>query len=126
SHAVLPRPCLGDDPPFPHPLGKEDLADGVVDLVSAGVVEILSLEEDLRAPDLLREALREIERRRAPHVVLELLVKLGDKLWIFPCLFVSRGQFLNGGNEGLRDEAPPVLAKVAGSNAHKRIASLSR
>lgn len=42
--AVLPGPGLGDDALLPHPEGEQGLADGVVDLVSAGVVEVFPLE----------------------------------------------------------------------------------
>ena len=37
---------LGDDPPLAHPLGQQRLAERVVDLVGAGVVEVLALEPD--------------------------------------------------------------------------------
>ena len=37
GHAMLSRAGLGDDPPFAHPLGEDDLAQGVVDFVRAGV-----------------------------------------------------------------------------------------
>jgi hypothetical protein len=49
SDAVLPRPCFGDDPPLPHPRGQQRLAERVIDLVRAGVREILALEEDAGA-----------------------------------------------------------------------------
>jgi hypothetical protein len=49
-HAVLPRPGLGDDTALAHPAGQQRLANGVVDLVRAGMGEILPLEEDARAP----------------------------------------------------------------------------
>jgi hypothetical protein len=41
--AVLARPGLGDDPLLPHPLRQQRLAERVVDLVGAGVGEILAL-----------------------------------------------------------------------------------
>jgi hypothetical protein len=40
---------LGDDALLAHALGQQDLAEHVVDLVRAGVVELLALEIDLRA-----------------------------------------------------------------------------
>lgn len=45
GHPVLPRPGLGDDPRLAHPPGEKGLAENVVDLVGAGVVEVLALEE---------------------------------------------------------------------------------
>jgi hypothetical protein len=43
AHAVA---RLGDDPPLAHPLGQQRLPERVVDLVRAGVVEVLALEID--------------------------------------------------------------------------------
>ena len=51
-HAVLPRAGLGHDAALPHPFREEGLAEGVVDLVRAGVREILALERDAAQPDL--------------------------------------------------------------------------
>ena len=47
--AVLARAGLGDDPPLAHALGQQRLAERVVDLVRAGVGEVLALQEDARA-----------------------------------------------------------------------------
>ena len=46
--AVLTRARLGDEFLFAHLLGEERLAQAVVDLVRAGVVEVLALEVNLR------------------------------------------------------------------------------
>ena len=74
--AVLARPGLGDDPLLAHPLGEQGLPERVVDLVGAGVGEVLALQVDPRA-DPLGEALGQVERRRpadevAPQGVLAL------------------------------------------------------
>src|SRR5690606_31417294 len=47
GNAVLACAGLRDDPLFAHPAGKEDLAEGVVDLMSAGVEQVFALEVDL-------------------------------------------------------------------------------
>ena len=44
--AVLAGPRLGDDPALPEPPGEDDLSERVVDLVRAGVVQVLALEVD--------------------------------------------------------------------------------
>ena len=44
--AVLAGAGLGDDPRLADPLGEQRLAEHVVDLVRAGVVEVLALEQD--------------------------------------------------------------------------------
>jgi hypothetical protein len=55
-HAVLARASLGDDPVLAHALGEQRLAERVVELVRACVVEILALEVH-RPPELRRDAL---------------------------------------------------------------------
>ena len=52
--AVLSGARLGDDPPLPEPPREHDLAERVVDLVRAGVVQVLALEVE---PPAGREAL---------------------------------------------------------------------
>ena len=78
-HAVLARAGLGDDPALAHALREQRLAERVVDLVRAGVREILALQEDARAAERRAQAPRLVERRRAPDVsaqqVLELLME---------------------------------------------------
>ena len=49
--AVLAGAGLGDDALLAHALGEQRLADGVVDLVRAGVIEVFALEIDLRAAE---------------------------------------------------------------------------
>ncbi|BFO20673.1 hypothetical protein SHKM778_70610 [Streptomyces sp. KM77-8] len=46
GHAVLAGAGLGDDAGLAHALGEQGLAEHVVDLVGAGVVQVLALEED--------------------------------------------------------------------------------
>ena len=68
--AVLAGAGLGDDPRLAHPAGEQALAERVVDLVRAGVEQVLALEVD-RVADLLGEPLRVVERRRAAGEVAQ-------------------------------------------------------
>ena len=61
GHAVLAGAGLGDDPRLAHALGQQRLADRVVDLVGAGVVEVLALEPD-RVPGGVAQPPRQVER----------------------------------------------------------------
>ena len=56
--AVLAGAGLGDDPGLADPLGEQRLAQHVVDLVRAGVVEVLALEQDPGPAGVLGEPRR--------------------------------------------------------------------
>jgi hypothetical protein len=60
---------LGDDARLAHALGQQDLADAIVDLVRAGVIELVALEVDLGAAEMLGQPLGEIQRRRPARIV---------------------------------------------------------
>ena len=72
-HAVLAGPGLGDDARLPEATSEHDLAERVVDLVRARVVQVLALEVE---PPVRCEPLRASERRRAPDVGAEQSVEL--------------------------------------------------
>src|SRR5262249_8424291 len=61
SDAVLTGSRLGDDARLAHAAGEERLADRVVDLVCAGVIEVFALEKDASAAGFLSQALREVQ-----------------------------------------------------------------
>ena len=67
---------LGDDALLAHAARDHDLAEHVVDLVRAGVVQLLALEIDFRAAEMLGQAFGEIKRRRPADIVLEIAVHL--------------------------------------------------
>ena len=77
--AVLAGAGFGDDAPLAHPLREQRLAERVVDLVRAGVREVLALEEDARAAERLRQPLRLVERRRTPDVVAQQVARARTK-----------------------------------------------
>src|SRR3546814_19142277 len=56
---------------------SSDLADAIVDLVRAGVIQLLALEVNLGAAEMLGEPLREIERARPSDIVLQIIGELG-------------------------------------------------
>ena len=67
--AVLAGAGLGDDALLAHAPGEQDLAEDVVHLVRAGVVQLVALQVDLGAAEMLGQALGEIERARAADIV---------------------------------------------------------
>ena len=52
---MLARTGFGDDPGLAHFHGQEDLAHAIVDLVRAGVVELVAFEVNFRAAEMLCE-----------------------------------------------------------------------
>src|SRR5262249_13729805 len=68
-------------PGLPHPLGQQRLAERVVDLVRAGVVEVLALQVD-RTAGSFGQAPRQVQRRRAADVVAQQSAELGLEGWI--------------------------------------------
>ena len=82
--AVLAGAGLGDDARLAHAARQHDLAEHVVHLVRAGVVQLVALEEDLRAlprgglrAQVLGHALGVVERARPADIVGQVAVHLG-------------------------------------------------
>ncbi len=73
---VLAGACLGNDAGPAHASGEQDLAQHIVDLVGAGVIELVALEIDFGAAEVAGQALGEIKRARAAYVVLQEIVEL--------------------------------------------------
>src|SRR5206468_378634 len=122
-HAVLAGARLRDHPPLAHPLGQQGLAEHVIDLVRAGMAEVLALEIDARAAALLAEPLGEVERRRPAGVVPE---QVGEPALEFS-IALRRGPGLleldQWRHERLGDEAaaeaPEVPARVRKRPRHR-------
>ena len=113
GHAVLAGAGLGDDPGLAHAAGQQRLADGVVDLVRAGMVQVLALEQDARAAGLSAQALGEVDRAGAADVMRQVGLEFGDEGGIDARGVVGRGQLLQRADQGLGDEAPAIAAEVA-------------
>src|ERR1019366_9768032 len=79
--AVLAGTRLGDDAPGAESARQQRLTERVIDLVGAGVREILAREPDLGAP-ALRQVRRRAERRRAADPVAQLALELRLELGI--------------------------------------------
>ena len=67
---------FGDDAGLAHAAREHDLAEHVVHLVRAGVIQFLALEIDFRAAKMLRQPLGKIERRRPPDIMREVVIHL--------------------------------------------------
>ena len=115
SNAMLTRAGLGDDAFFAEPLGEENLPEGVVDLMRAGVEQVFALEINFGTAQFLRPALGEIQRRRATDIVVKEVVEFGVEGRIIFCRLIRGGQFLKRGHQRLGHEHAAKLSVVAGS-----------
>ena len=110
--AVLAGAGLGDHAGLAHPLGEQRLAEHVADLVGAGVVEVLALEQDPDA-DLLAEPAGLVERARDAGVVAldgrELLDEAGVGHRVLP----GDRQLVERGDQRLGHVAPAEVTEVA-------------
>ena len=113
--SVLSRTGLRDDPVLAETAREDGLSEGVVQLVRAGVEEVLPLEIE---PLLRGKALRAGQRCRPSCVVAGELVELGAVARVGECLLPGRGQLVEPGDQRLRD----VAAAVGAVGGHARAA----
>ena len=96
-----------------HANGEQCLAERVVDFVGAGVIEILALEIDLCAPEMLGPAACVVDGAWPAHVMLELVGELGEELGILLIAGVGGGQLIERLDQRFGHEDPAVPAEVA-------------
>ena len=114
GHPVLPCAGLRNDAGLFHATGKEHLAQGIVDLVGAGMAQILPLEVDPAAPEMLRQAPGEIEGGGPSRIVVQVVSELILEFPVLLCLEIGRLELLQGRHEGLGHIFPPVWPEMAG------------
>mmetsp|Transcript_19269 Transcript_19269/g.55459 ORF Transcript_19269/g.55459 Transcript_19269/m.55459 type:complete len:539 (+) Transcript_19269:544-2160(+) len=110
--AVLSRAGLGDDAGLADALGQEGLADGVVDLVGAGVGQILPLEPDGGPAGVFGEARGLVQGGGTADKVLAVPGDLGDELGIVLDLRVLVLDLHEGLRQRLGDELPAELPEA--------------
>ena len=110
--AVLARAGLGDDALLAHAPRHHDLAEHIVDLVRAGVVQLLALEIDFCAAEMFGQALGEIERRRPADIIPEIAVHFGLECRIGFGLRVSLLQIEDQRHQGFGDKTAPENAEM--------------
>ncbi len=114
GHAVLPRARLGEDPRLAHALGEQRLAEGVVELVRAGVEQVFALQPHVDA-ESLREAARRRERRGAAGVVAQQRGELALEVSVLAEREPGALQLLERGHQRLGAKTPPKAPKRVGA-----------
>ena len=102
-----------DHSPLTHAPGEQRLANGIVNFVRAGVIQIFALQIDSRATHSLAPTLGVVQRRRAPHVVLQIVVEFGAELRISGIALVRRFEFGQRTHQSLGDELSAIGAEMA-------------
>ena len=110
---MLASARLGDDARLAHALGELDLAQAVVDLVAAGVIELVALEVDFGAAEVLGQAFGEIERARPAGVVGIECVELSLEGGVGLRILVGTTELEDQGHQRLGNEAPAEQAEEA-------------
>ncbi len=111
-HTVLAGAGFRDDPRLAHALGQQGLADSVVDLVRAGVIQILALEMDLRAAEFAAQTLCVIQRARTPHVVRQIRIEFGPEGRVLTQRRIGISQRLDGLHQGFGHETPAIRPEM--------------
>jgi hypothetical protein len=127
--AVLARAGLGDHTALAHPPRQQRLTDGVVDLVRAGVVEVLALEEDAGAAEPAGQVLGEGERAGAAHVLAQVAIEGVEEAAVGSATGVGLGQLVERGDERFGDVAAAIGAEPSsgvGSAEHGHLLGAGR
>ena len=104
---------LGNDAVFAHAPGQQDLAEHIIHLVRAGVVELLAFEIDLGAVAMLGETLGKVKRRRPTDVVGQIAIHLFLEVEVGLRRGVGFFQFKHERHQRLGDKAPAIDAEMA-------------
>ena len=110
--AVLARAGLGEDLALAHALREQTLRDRVVDLVRAGVREILAFDVDLRAAEALASGARRSTAPSAARRSAQQMVELEPERLVVAGLVERGRQLVERHHQRLRHVAPAVRAEV--------------
>src|ERR1035437_9836920 len=118
GHAVLSGAGLGDDAALAHALRQQHLAERVVDLVRAGVEEVLALQPDLRAARRGAQSRRVGHRRGPAGVVPEKGAQLRLERDILERVVHRRLELIERRHDGLAYVGAAVAAESPASHGH--------
>ena len=110
---MLARAGLGDDAGLAHAPGEQDLAQAIVDLVRAGVVEVFALQIDFRATQMRGQPLGEIERAFAADIMGQQARQFGLEQRILLRRLIGLFQRQHQRHQGFGDKAAAIGAEMA-------------
>ena len=113
-HAVLPRTGFRDQLLLAHSFGQQPLTQAVVDLVGAGVIEILTFEVDLRSAEVPGQPGRQEQRRWATDVIGQQRLVVGLETRILTGLCIGLRHLGDGSFELWGQETTAVVPEKPG------------
>jgi len=105
---------FGDEALLAHAKGQEGLAEGVVDLVGAGVVEVFPFEINLGPAEFFGEAARQIKAAGPAGKFVEVVAELLFEFRIGFGVSVFGFKLLESADQCFRYEDTAVRSEVAG------------
>ena len=108
---VLTCTSLGNQADLAHLFGQQRLTENVVDFVRTRVIEILSLEINLRSAKILCHLLGIIEPRRSSRIVVEQVGQLAVEVGIVFVVVIGFLQLNYGVHQGFGNVLSPVYAE---------------
>ena len=114
GHAVLSGAGLGDHPPLAHAARQQRLAQRVVDLMGAGMVEVFAFQVDAGPAAMCAQALGEVQAATAGRRNADTARPAPRERRIGDGLFVLGGQLLQRVGESFGDVAAAERPKSAG------------
>ena len=122
---MLARAGLGDEAGFAHLFGQQGLSEHVVDLVRAGVVQVLALEVDLRAAEVPGHFFRVIQAAGPARVLIKQRGKLPVEFRVVLIVVICLFQFDDGVHQRFRDVLAAVDAEASAGIGHSESPSLT-
>ena len=113
---MLASTSLGNNSLLAQTAGKQDLTESIVDLVTSGVVKILTLQPDVGTTDMLRQAVSEMEAAGAAHVGVVGAVFLPE-LRVVARLIETTLEFGQAVHEGLGHVLATELTETGGNES---------
>ena len=109
---MLTGSCLGDDAGLAQFLREQGLAQHIVDLVRARVVEILALEEDTHAAQICRETRRLGQQGRATGVVGKQVTQTRLERLVAPQALPRRLNLFEGAHQRLGHKSAAEITEI--------------
>src|SRR3954454_7652576 len=111
---MLTRTGLGNDAALAHALRQQCLANAVVDLVRAGMEQVLALQIDLRAAKVLGQAASKKQRRGPSGKLLQQVLQALTEAPVLACVLIGALQLVKRRHQRFGNVLATELAETPG------------